>query len=193
MLVNTKEKIIFGAVQMFVERGVPETTTREIALCAGVAEGSIYRYFPSKEELAWQIFRDYHQRLAKCLKQSIKDKNTLMDRISCLVACFFNMADEDWLMFRYYLTAQHMYMQKIDESEATPYEVITSVIYQSSEDEMLDKKVKITAAMAMGAVHQIALNKLYGRIDGPLSIYLKEVAETVYQIVLQASRTELKK
>lgn len=174
---------------MFVEHGVAETTTREIAISAGVAEGSIYRYFPGKEEMAWQIFRDYHQHLAERLASSAQEKNSFKEKIYSTVACFFKLADEDWLMFRYYLTAQHMFMHKIDQGKKSPYQVITSLI-NKSESVALDIDIKITAAMAMGAVHQIALNKIYGRIEGDLEIHKDKVAETVYQIVINASKDE---
>lgn len=186
---NTKDKIVLGAVQHFVEQSVAETTTREIAVRAGVAEGSIYRYFPSKDELAWQIFCDYHRRLANNLSESVADKVTLLDRVNSLVACFLKMADEDWLMFRYYLTAQHMYMHKIDHESATPYQVIISVISQANDQEVQIENKELTAAMAMGVVHQIALNKLYGRIKGDLYIHLNTVAQTVYQIVTRTNRS----
>lgn len=176
---------------MFVEQGVAETTTREIALCAGVAEGSIYRYFPGKEEMAWQIFRDYHQHLAESLKISAQGKSSMREKVFSLVTCFFQLADEDWLMFRYYLTAQHMFMHKMDQTEKTPYQVIVSLISQSR-NEVLTESVKITAAMAMGAVHQIALNKIYGRIEGSLITHVDYVANTVYQIVLESSQDRKK-
>lgn len=189
---NTKEKIILGAVQLFVEQGVAETTTREIALRAGVAEGSLYRYFPGKEELAWQIFQDYHQNLAECLAASVLGKESMREQVHSLVASFFQLADEDWLMFRYYLTGQHMFMHKIDHGKKNPYQVITSLINRSV-DGVLNEDIKITAAMAMGAVHQVALNKLYGRIEGNLSIHVNKVAEIVYQILANTNKPEIQK
>lgn len=184
---NTKEKITLGAVQMFVKHGVAGTTTREIALCAGVAEGSLYRYFPSKDELAWQIFSDYHQHVATCLAESAKDEKTVEQQVHALVSCFFKLADENWLMFQYYLTAQHMFMHRIDNSKNNPYQVIISIIIQKKNEEP-SENIKITAAMAMGAVQQVALNKLYGRIKGNLFKYVELVTDTVYQIVTKSTK-----
>ena len=61
---STRDKIVKSAVTLFIQQGVAKTTTKQIAHSASVAEGSIYRYFPSKEELAWQVFKNYHQYLA---------------------------------------------------------------------------------------------------------------------------------
>jgi hypothetical protein len=41
---ETKSRLERAALTLFVARGVAETTTKEIAMAASVAEGTIYRY-----------------------------------------------------------------------------------------------------------------------------------------------------
>src|SRR5258707_1433266 len=53
---DTKARVERAALTLFVARGVAETTTKEIAMAASIAEGTIYRYFPSKEGLALDLF-----------------------------------------------------------------------------------------------------------------------------------------
>jgi AcrR family transcriptional regulator len=44
-------RIVAAAVELFGERGYAATATSEIARRAGVAEGTIFRYYPTKKEL----------------------------------------------------------------------------------------------------------------------------------------------
>src|SRR6478735_7069711 len=45
---ETKARVERAALTLFVARGVAETTTKEIAMAASIAEGTIYRYFLSQ-------------------------------------------------------------------------------------------------------------------------------------------------
>ena len=46
-----------AALQCFVRRGIDASTTKEIARAARMAEGNLYRHFPSKEDLAWALYK----------------------------------------------------------------------------------------------------------------------------------------
>lgn len=51
MQTNRKEAILKAAVKLFSEKGYSATTTSEIAKEAGVAEGTIFRYFKTKKDI----------------------------------------------------------------------------------------------------------------------------------------------
>lgn len=46
-----REQIVAVALQLFAERGFAATTTKAVAKEAGIAEGLIYHYFPTKADL----------------------------------------------------------------------------------------------------------------------------------------------
>jgi AcrR family transcriptional regulator len=46
-----REKIIDAAVQLFAENGFSGTTTKEIAVAAGISEACLYQHFKTKAEL----------------------------------------------------------------------------------------------------------------------------------------------
>ncbi|HYT83384.1 MAG TPA: TetR/AcrR family transcriptional regulator [Gemmatimonadales bacterium] len=53
----TRQRLIRAALELFTTRGYHDTTTAQIAKKAGVAEGTIYRHFPSKQQLLNELHR----------------------------------------------------------------------------------------------------------------------------------------
>nr|MBC8450793.1 TetR/AcrR family transcriptional regulator [bacterium] len=56
---NKRGRIINAAARLFGEKGYHRTTTSEIADAAGVAAGTIYIYFASKEMLIVAVFEEF--------------------------------------------------------------------------------------------------------------------------------------
>src|SRR5579863_1176471 len=54
---RTKERILEAALQLFREKGLEGTTTKEISKKAGIAEGTLFNYFKTKEDLALFFFQ----------------------------------------------------------------------------------------------------------------------------------------
>ena len=55
----TKQKIMINALKLFCTKGYSETSIRDIANEVGIAAGSIYGHFPSKEKLLQNMLNDY--------------------------------------------------------------------------------------------------------------------------------------
>ena len=51
-----REKILAAALALFQTRGFERTTTKAIARKAGIAEGTIFNYFETKEDIAFYFF-----------------------------------------------------------------------------------------------------------------------------------------
>src|SRR3954467_7375545 len=54
---RTKERILKAALELFRKQGLEKTTTREISKKAGIAEGTLFNYFKTKEDLALFFFQ----------------------------------------------------------------------------------------------------------------------------------------
>ncbi|AEJ41123.1 TetR family transcriptional regulator [Sulfobacillus acidophilus TPY] len=62
---KTRDLILAAALKEFAESGFDRTTMDAIAVRAGVAKGSIYYHFPSKDELWGALFHSRAGRLAE--------------------------------------------------------------------------------------------------------------------------------
>src|SRR5271168_610711 len=62
---NTRRAILRAALQLFAEKGFYRTTTKAISKKAGIAEGTLFNYFETKEDLALYFFE---QELVEVIK-----------------------------------------------------------------------------------------------------------------------------
>lgn len=53
----TRQRLIRAALELFTTKGYHETTTAQIAKKAGIAEGTIYKHFASKQHLVNELYR----------------------------------------------------------------------------------------------------------------------------------------
>ena len=59
--IETREKILNAAWELFAEKGYFKTNTNELAERAGVATGSFYGYFNNKKEVAIEMIRRFYK------------------------------------------------------------------------------------------------------------------------------------
>ncbi len=173
---ETRERIARAALHLFVEQGVAATRTREIAEAAEVAEGSIYRYFDSKETLAHELFKMAYVQYAEELQAIAAEEATFVKTWKAVVAHLCRAFDEDADAFRFLLITQHEHLGEISAKLASPVEVVREIMAKAiKRGEVSVPDANLAAALGLGAIVQTAIFVLYGQLDGPLSAWTKEI------------------
>lgn len=70
---RSRERILQAAVDLAANQGISSTSMDAIAEHAGVAKGSLYYNFASKDELYTAVFALMHERLAAALETARRD------------------------------------------------------------------------------------------------------------------------
>ncbi len=78
---DKRERILRAAVKVFARKGFYASRVSEIAKAAGVADGTIYLYFKSKDELLTSLFEDRITRLLDILRREVAKMPTAPDRV----------------------------------------------------------------------------------------------------------------
>jgi TetR/AcrR family transcriptional regulator, regulator of mycofactocin system len=65
---TTREEVARVALRRFVERGFEATTMDDIAAELGIARRTLFRYYPSKNDLVWGEFDEVLERIARDLR-----------------------------------------------------------------------------------------------------------------------------
>ena len=71
-----EELILKAAEDMLAEKGYHETSMDEIAVRVGIAKGTVYLHFPSKEDLVMAIFERGMLKLLEGVEASIASETT---------------------------------------------------------------------------------------------------------------------
>lgn len=74
-----RQEIVDSALQLFKQKGFGETTVGDIAAAAGVATGTVYLYFPSKDHVLLALHEQFHEGLAARIMEVVAD---VLDRRS---------------------------------------------------------------------------------------------------------------
>ena len=181
---HTKELIARTALHLFVEKGITETTIRDIASAAGIAEGTLYRHYESKDQLAWELFSSNYLAFARELDRLQEDYDNLRDKLTAMIRQFCTFFDRDPVLFSYLLLAQHAQLKKVTPEMQTAVTVLQKVIAQGmAKGEVPEMEVELAAAMVLGVVLEVATFKAYNRITQDLSQLSETLVASCWRVL----------
>jgi TetR/AcrR family fatty acid metabolism transcriptional regulator len=82
---HKRERILRAAVDVFARSGYFNAKVSEIARAAGVADGTIYLYFDSKEQVLVTIFREYTRNYLVSLERELAHVRRPEDRVRAAI------------------------------------------------------------------------------------------------------------
>lgn len=99
---DRRQHLLNTAAELFSRHGYQGTTTRKIADAAGVTEALIFRHFPKKEDLYWEIIQDRcHTRAAKDrLRERLASSDSDDQTFSAIAADILGRHTRDPQLFR---------------------------------------------------------------------------------------------
>ena len=175
---RTQEKIEQETLALFADKGVDRTTIGDIARAAGIAEGTIYRHYPSKEELVWQLFSRNYLRLAGQLDALQAARQDLRSKLAAMVGMFCSLYEQDPDMFRFLLLVQHGQLDRVTTDMQSPVKVLKAVIETAiARREIPPQDAEVATAMVLGMVLQVAVFRVYGRVTRPLGDFAERLTE----------------
>lgn len=138
VLMDKREKIVAAALQLFVEFGFHDTPTSKIAKEAGVASGTLFYFFPTKDELVKALYIAVKSRLNEYISETIRDEQLLKGILKGYYSATLHWALHYKTEFRF-----------IEQFNASPY------LKQIAEEEMQKHIKPIRALLKKGIKDKI--------------------------------------
>lgn len=178
---NTRHRIEAAATRLFVEKGVAETGVRDIARTVEISEGAIYRHFPSKEELVWQLFERHYVEFAGRLTKLAEPEPTTRGKLRAMIRGFCQAHDENPTLFRFLLFVQHGQLGKLAPGTPTPVRAVRSVIDQGlASGEIPPQDPHLATALMFGIVLEPVQFAAYGDLPTDMRSVADRLAAAVW-------------
>lgn len=166
---TTRERIETAAVRLFVEKGVTETTIKDLARAVGLSEGALYRHFVSKEQLVWLLFERHYLEFGGRLLALAQAEVETKAKIAAMIRGFCRAHDDNPALFRFMLFVQHGQLAKLAPGACTPVEAMRTVLTHGiGRGDLPDQDVDLASALVFGVVLEPAQFAAYGR--GPTEL-----------------------
>jgi AcrR family transcriptional regulator len=179
---ETRERIEAQALRLFVERGVAETSIRDIAQAVGIADGALYRHFPSKDALVGHLFTANYVRFAEELERLQAAAPDCRAKLTAMIGGFCRFFDGDTVLFRFLLFVQHGQLAKISSEVPTPVDVVRRVLEKAmARREIAKRDPALATAWVFGIVLQTATAAIYGRLTPPLTPLCDEIVGAAWR------------
>jgi TetR/AcrR family transcriptional regulator, fatty acid metabolism regulator protein len=179
------EKIIQATIRVAFERGFANTRTADIAKEAGVSEGLIFKYFPTKSHLFAIIIKGVFQRLKAGADAIITQENmTATAKLDALIDYHFNFFSKQYNII--FLILGHSERKSVElepviEHALKPYtQLMAKVINAGMESGEFRSCNAETIAMAIiGSMQFNLIAKLLLGNTGDLEATKNEVKEYI--------------
>ena len=180
----TKETLQRMALRLFVEKGIRETTIRDIAGAAGVAEGTLYRHYRGKDELAWDLYITNLLAFGAELDQLKRQHRKAKAQHKAMVERFCSFFDDDPVLFGYLLLARHEMRKRLTPKTRTPFAVVQETIAEAMErEEVRERNPLLMTAMIFGVVQQVADAVAGGRLQGSMTGFADDLVAASWRVL----------
>jgi TetR/AcrR family transcriptional regulator, fatty acid metabolism regulator protein len=177
-----RDAILQAAIETFAQHGFAASRTRDIAARAGVAEGTIYLYFESKDELLLTAFRETVNEFAASVGRLLTDPRPLLERLTDFIESQFIRIEQDPALATVLLfesrQSSKFYggaVRDVLRSYASAVErLLESGVARGEVGRQVD--IPLARRMLIGALEEVELNWLLGDRSRPLMPLAARVA-----------------
>jgi len=192
---NKKEIILNAAINVFARRGYYPCRTLDISSEAGVAYGSLYSYFKSKDDILLSIFRDRWMRLLEKIDRvngELKDPSEKIDEIfKFIFRSYDNYPDMMKVMIMEVPRLEQFYTPESQKLYNRFFEEIAEIIREGQEAGVFSKAISplvgsFTLSGAVDAViRQYVFNPKFKKKKYPLEEVIGQTLNILKKGVLE--------
>ena len=138
-------------LELFASKGFGQVGMRELATCLGLAPGSLYHHYPSKQHLLLDLIEEFYEELLAALGRIAQQAPAKRDRLNSLIRAHVTLHQEMPWHFR---LAERDSGCLNDEQQARVRQLREQ--YERALLQVLGSKLRLTQPAQLAAGHAIA-------------------------------------
>ena len=171
---RTRE-ILAAARQLMEQRGLEAVTMEEIAAAAGVAKGTIYLYFPSKDELIQAIITQVGEGLLQDIEAAVTAPGSPGEKIQRVAALLLECLTKERALYPIYARDSHRlgqgspqgYWRQLQEREDKFFELVTPVFSQGiAAGQFIPANPRLLTFMLLGMIRGMGYYQMVEAREG---------------------------
>ena len=184
---DKSQNIIEAAVRVFARKGYYNSRVSDIAREAGIAAGTIYLYFKTKDDILVTLFRDKMTEFVGSLRKAVADEPDAIAKVRRLVALHFRMLEDNPELaevVQIELRQGQKFFRGASSQEIGAYFALIGSLLEEGVVQgrfRQDLPVKIATKMLFGAMDQMATSWVLGKRGYSLTDSAPAVAEIFLQ------------
>ena len=186
------QAIIDAAIRVFARNGYYNSRVSDIAREAGIASGTIYLYFKTKDDILVRLFREKMAEWVALVRKEVAAERDPLAKIRKIVALHFRVIQENpdlAEVVQVELRQGHKFFRGASAHEVSAYfDVIQSVLEEGVAAGRFrrDLPLKVATKMLFGAMDQLATSWVLGK----RAYRLTDAAAPVASIFLKGVTTD---
>jgi TetR/AcrR family fatty acid metabolism transcriptional regulator len=185
---DKRDRILDAATKVFAKKGFHATRVSEVAKAAGVADGTIYLYFKSKDELLVSLFEDRVEKLLSYMKDELPKQPTAAAKMRRVIELQLGLLEGERDLAEVITVIIRQSSKLLKEYAAPKFvsylDAVAKVISegQASGEFRKDVSASIAARVTFGALDGVALTWALGKAEKGA---LARAAQQLAQILLR--------
>jgi TetR/AcrR family transcriptional regulator, fatty acid metabolism regulator protein len=165
---DKRKRILQAAVKVFARKGYFAARVSDVAKRAGVADGTIYLYFASKEDILVRLFDEVMAEQAEEMKKAIASLPTAPERLRAIAERHLRLLGSNRdlaVVFQVELRQSTQFMERFTASWLGDYlALITQVVEQGQREGVLraDLNKKVATKAFFGALDEMVTSWVLG-------------------------------
>lgn len=186
---GTREQILDEALKLFSEKGIKETTIRDIAKAVGITEGAIYRHFESKDQIVYELFERYSDELYESLKKVLEKHTGTEERFKKMVGVFLDFAFKKPDAFRYMNIFHYLRGKEVKKFKKIPFALLRELVLELHKGKILKVEPEYALAMLTGTLERVFLYRSMGILKDSKKEVKEKTASLLWNALVECERS----